>query len=92
MYSDAGAATCAGYPGSRGFEEIDAKDFTSWSIDYLKCVPEHMWQVGQPPHQTSDTAKAELVVVFLLVSLACGPTIAASAPAMNATSGLKAAE
>ena len=38
MYSDAGAATCAGYPGSRGYEEVDAQDFTSWGIDYLKWV------------------------------------------------------
>ena len=36
LYSDAGSATCAGYPGSRGHEDTDAQDFTSWGIDYLK--------------------------------------------------------
>ena len=46
MYSDAGAATCAGYPGSRGFEEVDAQDFTSWGIDYLKYVPADVWPMS----------------------------------------------
>ncbi|SPO03141.1 related to Probable alpha-galactosidase A [Cephalotrichum gorgonifer] len=36
IYQDAGTATCGGYPGSYGYEEIDAKDFTDWRIDYLK--------------------------------------------------------
>lgn len=36
IYSDAGTKTCAGYPGSRGFEVEDAKLFASWGIDYLK--------------------------------------------------------
>ena len=38
IYSDAGSATCAGYPGSRGYEAVDAADFASWGVDYLKCV------------------------------------------------------
>ena len=36
IYSTAGDATCAGYPASLGYENIDAADFTSWGIDYLK--------------------------------------------------------
>lgn len=36
IYSDAGNLTCGGYPGSLGYEEIDAKTFASWGIDYLK--------------------------------------------------------
>ncbi|KAG7098845.1 hypothetical protein E1B28_000748 [Marasmius oreades] len=36
IYSDAGTATCAGYPGSLGMESIDAATFSSWGIDYLK--------------------------------------------------------
>ncbi|KAG9223651.1 hypothetical protein CCMSSC00406_0008534 [Pleurotus cornucopiae] len=36
IYSDAGTATCAGYPGSLGFEAIDAATFSEWGIDYLK--------------------------------------------------------
>lgn len=36
IYGDAGTKTCAGYPGSQGFEVQDAKLFASWGIDYLK--------------------------------------------------------
>ena len=36
IYSDAGDKTCAGYPGSRGFEYQDALTYASWGIDYLK--------------------------------------------------------
>ncbi|WBW71122.1 alpha-galactosidase, melibiase [Schizosaccharomyces osmophilus] len=36
MYSSAGKYTCAGYPGSLDYEEIDAKTFADWKIDYLK--------------------------------------------------------
>lgn len=36
MYSSAGAWTCAGYEGSLGFEDIDAKTFAKWDVDYLK--------------------------------------------------------
>lgn len=35
-YSDAGTATCAGFPGSLGHEAIDAATFNDWGIDYLK--------------------------------------------------------
>ena len=36
LYSDAGTATCAGRPGSLGFEEQDAALYASWGVDYLK--------------------------------------------------------
>ena len=36
IYSDAGNATCGGYPGSLNYEEIDSATFASWGIDYLK--------------------------------------------------------
>ncbi|KAF7198523.1 putative alpha-galactosidase A [Pseudocercospora fuligena] len=36
IYSDAGNETCGGYPGSVGYEELDAKTFADWGIDYLK--------------------------------------------------------
>jgi hypothetical protein len=38
MYSDAGERTCAGFPGSRGYEEVDAQTWAEWGIDYLKCT------------------------------------------------------
>ncbi|MCJ1442405.1 MAG: hypothetical protein MMC23_002899 [Stictis urceolatum] len=36
MYSSAGYLTCAKYEASLGKEEIDAKTFASWGVDYLK--------------------------------------------------------
>jgi alpha-galactosidase len=36
IYSSAGTTTCAGYPASLGFEDIDAQTFAEWGIDYLK--------------------------------------------------------
>ena len=36
IYEDAGTATCAGYPGSLGYEQEDANTFASWGVDYLK--------------------------------------------------------
>ncbi|KAF3920933.1 Alpha-galactosidase [Dactylellina cionopaga] len=36
IYSDAGNLTCGGYPGSLGYEEVDAATFESWGVDYLK--------------------------------------------------------
>jgi alpha-galactosidase len=36
IYEDAGTQTCAGYPGSLGHEQQDARSFASWGVDYLK--------------------------------------------------------
>lgn len=36
LYSDAGARTCQGRPGSNGYEEADAQQYAAWGVDYLK--------------------------------------------------------
>jgi len=36
VYSSPGPRTCGGYPASYGHEELDARTFASWGIDYLK--------------------------------------------------------
>lgn len=36
LYSDAGARTCEGRPGSNGFETEDARQYAAWGVDYLK--------------------------------------------------------
>ncbi|WP_037318572.1 glycoside hydrolase family 27 protein [Salegentibacter sp. Hel_I_6] len=36
IYSDAGGTTCAGRPGSRGYEYQDALTYSRWGVDYLK--------------------------------------------------------
>jgi alpha-galactosidase len=36
IYSDTGSKTCAGRPGSRGYEFQDARQYAAWGVDYLK--------------------------------------------------------
>ena len=36
IYSCAGTKTCAGRPGSRGYEYIDAATYAEWGVDFLK--------------------------------------------------------
>lgn len=36
IYSSAGKFTCEGYSGSLDFEKIDAQDWASWGVDYIK--------------------------------------------------------
>ena len=36
IYTDAGWQTCAGRPGSRGYEFQDAISYAKWGVDYLK--------------------------------------------------------
>jgi alpha-galactosidase len=41
MYSDAGVRTCADYPGSLDYEDVDAQTFADWGVDYLKVGQVH---------------------------------------------------
>jgi alpha-galactosidase len=36
IYSDVGATTCGGHPGSRGHEYQDAITYAAWGVDYVK--------------------------------------------------------
>jgi alpha-galactosidase len=36
LYSDAGAKTCGGHPGSAGYEFQDARTWAAWGVDYVK--------------------------------------------------------
>jgi alpha-galactosidase len=36
LYSCAGTKTCAGRPGSKGYEEQDARQYAAWGVDYFK--------------------------------------------------------
>ena len=59
LYSDAGIYTCGFFPGSYGYEQLDASTFASWGIDYLKydncggfqsntlSVQERFWTMSQ---------------------------------------------
>ncbi|KII92767.1 glycoside hydrolase family 27 protein [Plicaturopsis crispa FD-325 SS-3] len=52
IYGDAGSTTCAGFPGSLGYESIDASTFSSWGLDYLKydnCAVPGNWSDSSTP-------------------------------------------
>lgn len=36
IYEDIGTLTCGGFPGTQGYEELDAKTFAEWKVDLLK--------------------------------------------------------
>jgi alpha-galactosidase len=50
IYSSPGPRTCAGYPGSYGHEEQDAKTYAAWGIDYLK----YDWCSAREVHKPSQ--------------------------------------
>jgi alpha-galactosidase len=60
IYSDAGYQTCAGNPGSLGYETVDAATFAEWGIDYLKydnCFHDDTApEVRYPPMQSALNA------------------------------------
>ena len=37
IYNCAGTKTCAGYPGTHGYEYQDARLYASWGVDYRFC-------------------------------------------------------
>ncbi|SNT34855.1 alpha-galactosidase [Granulicella rosea] len=50
IYSSPGPLTCAGYPGSLGHEEQDARTYAAWGIDYLKydwCSARKIYQPAE---------------------------------------------
>ncbi|EED15485.1 alpha-galactosidase, putative [Talaromyces stipitatus ATCC 10500] len=55
IYSSAGTKTCAGYPGSLGYETVDANTFASWGVDYLKY--DNCNNNGQSGSQAASSAR-----------------------------------
>ncbi|APG06611.1 alpha-galactosidase [Luteibacter rhizovicinus DSM 16549] len=50
LYSSPGATTCAGFVGSHGHEDQDARRFAAWGVDYLKydyCGARDLYPVTQ---------------------------------------------
>jgi len=43
LYTDLGSKTCAGRPGSLGYEVIDTLQYAAWSADYIKVWFEAFW-------------------------------------------------
>ena len=51
FYTAESSTTCGGWPGSAGYEALDAQTFASWGVDYLKadgCGPADYYPVGYP--------------------------------------------
>lgn len=67
IYSDAGTQTCGGRPGSKGFEEIDAKTYAEWDVDYLKydwCNTEGQDPIESYTLMRDALYKAQKPIVF----------------------------
>ena len=52
LYSDVGTHTCGGYPGSQGYENIDAETFCEWGADYIKLDGCYMDASDYPAYYT----------------------------------------
>lgn len=79
IYSSPGTRTCAGYPGSYGHEEQDAKLYAAWGIDYLKydwCSARNIYknEALQPVYQKMGDAllKTGRPIVFSLCEYGWG--------------------
>ncbi len=67
IYSDAGATTCGGRPGSRGREYQDALTYASWGVDYLKydwCDTEGLKAEGAYTTMRNALYEAERPIVL----------------------------
>ena len=67
LYNCAGSKTCAGYPGSRGYEYQDARLYASWNIDYLKydwCNTEKLQAEGAYITMRDALKEAKRPIVF----------------------------
>ncbi len=61
MYSDAGKYTCGGYQGSLGYEDVDAKTWASWGVDYLKY--DNCYNEGQAGNQLISQTRYILLLL-----------------------------
>jgi alpha-galactosidase len=69
IYSDAGAYTCNGKAGSRGYEYQDAMTYAEWGVDYLKydwCHTEGLSAPGAYATMRDALRKAGRPILFSL--------------------------
>jgi len=65
IYSSPGAKTCAGYEGSFGHEEQDARMYAAWGVDFLKydlCSFEDNMRKAQSEHPQDPLAGVKLMI------------------------------
>ena len=69
IYSEAGVKTCAGRPGSMGYEVIDAQTYADWGVDYLKfdnCASEDIKPEVRYPFMRDALLKTGRPIFFSL--------------------------
>ncbi len=69
LYNCAGTETCAGYPGTRGYEYQDALLYAQWGIDYLKfdwCNTDGINALEAYTTMSNALKKASRPIVFSL--------------------------
>jgi len=67
IYTDAGRRTCQGRPGTYGSEDLDARTFAEWGVDYVKedwCYAEGLDAPTQYAKFHDALAKAGRPIVF----------------------------
>ena len=67
IYTDAGRRTCQGRPGTYGSEDLDARTFAEWGVDYVKedwCYAEGLDAPTQYAKFHDALAKAGCPIVF----------------------------
>jgi alpha-galactosidase len=65
IYSSPGPLTCAGKTGSMGHEELDARTFANWGVDYLKYdICSYRKIVEQDAHGDPKVAEKMMFAVF----------------------------
>ncbi|GFR39915.1 hypothetical protein Agub_g421, partial [Astrephomene gubernaculifera] len=77
IYSDTGNHTCEGYPGSWGYEKLDAATYAEWGVDYLKYDYCGMEGVTEPVRASYERMRDALAatgrpVLFSLCSWGSG--------------------
>ena len=73
--TDAGFKTCAGRPGSLGYETIDANTYASWKVDYLKydnCYTNGSTpEVRYPPMRDALNASGRAIFYSMCGTFSC---------------------
>lgn len=75
IYTSAGTQTCQGYPGSLGYEEIDAQTFADWGVDYLKydnCHNEGIPSIERYTKMRDALAQTGRPIFFFVVPVGRG--------------------
>lgn len=57
IYADAGSKTCAGYPGSENFFDLDAQTFADWGVDSVKIDGCHILPIRLTSGEDTATSR-----------------------------------